>query len=267
MNASVSPLVEGCFLDQLRTASFPRPEAVVEGLLYSGETSLIVGRPKVGKSRLTIQLALSLSRGTEFLSHPVRRQHRVLLLDFENRAVVAQDRFRKMSAAHEADQNIFIYAPETLIQNGVSLDGSGFANLLELVDVLAPDVLIIDTWRLLIGAADENRSEAVLTGLIQLSSLRAGRPQLVVVLVHHLRKQDRNAPVNLRDDPYGWVESVSGHHALVGHVDCVWGLERELDKQGDELIVFGGIARNAAPRGRGSKTSLGHHYRCWIAVS
>jgi len=37
-----------------------------------------------------------------------------------------------------------------------------------------------------------------------------------------------NLPTKLRHDPYSWVESVSGHHALVGHVDACFGLEREI---------------------------------------
>jgi hypothetical protein len=45
--------------------------------------------------------------------------------------------------------------------------------------------------------------------------------------------------------PFTWVESVSGHHALVSHVDACFGLEREINENGDELIVFGGVARNA----------------------
>jgi hypothetical protein len=36
--------------------------------------------------------------------------------------------------------------------------------------------------------------------------------------------------------------SGSGHHALVSHVDACYGLEREIDENGNELIVFGGVA-------------------------
>lgn len=85
----------------------------------------------------------------------------------------------------------------------------------------------------------------MVNGLVQLSRLRRSRPRLAIMLVHHLRKRDMNAPVSLREDPYTWVESVSGHHALVGHVDCCWGLDREY-AGGEELIVFGGVARSAA---------------------
>ena len=68
-------------------------------------------------------------------------------------------------------------------------------------------------------------------------------------MVHHTRKtQGLDAPL-LRIDPSAWVENASGHSAFVGHLDACFGLEREVDrKSGDELIVFGGVSRSAAPR-------------------
>ena len=55
-------------LAELRAAHFPEPLPIVEGLLNEGETILLVGRPKVGKSRLTQQMTLDLSRGRPFLA-------------------------------------------------------------------------------------------------------------------------------------------------------------------------------------------------------
>lgn len=107
-------------------------------------------------------------------------------------------------------------------------------------------MLVIDTWRLLLGSVDENKAQVVVNGLTQLSKLRKRRPGLAIILIHHLRKQFANNPVSLREDPYTWIESVSGHHALVGHVDAAFGLEREIAADGEQLLVFGGVARNSA---------------------
>ena len=52
----------------------------------------------------------------------------------------------------------------------------------------------------------------------------------------------------LRIDPSSWVENCSGHYSLVGHCDGCFGLEREIDQEGDELIVFGGVSRSRVPR-------------------
>src|SRR5690242_12873153 len=72
-------------LSELRDKEIPEPKPLVEGILHEGETILIVGRPKMGKSRLVQQLALSLSRGEAFLGHRIAEPRRVLLVDLENR--------------------------------------------------------------------------------------------------------------------------------------------------------------------------------------
>lgn len=86
-------------------------------------------------------------------------------------------------------------------------------------------------------------------GLKIVSGLRSIRPNLAIVIVHHTRKQQQgeNQP-RLRIDPSGWVEGASGHYAFIGHLDSCFGLERETTREGHELIVFGGVARNAGPR-------------------
>ena len=235
-------------LRELRELTIEPPKDVVEGVIAEGETVLLVGRPKVGKSRLTLQLALNLSAGEPFLGHRIPRPRKVLIVDLENRPAVACTRIKKMTPYRNSDENITLYAPETLSTSLIGIDGDGLRWFQELINKISPDVIVIDTWRLLIGAKDENKSDVVVEALKQLAQLREKRPQLVIMIVHHLRKQNTNeGAMSLRVDPYGWVENVSGHHALVSHVDACYGIEREFDKDsGDELIVFGGVARNAA---------------------
>ena len=236
-----------CTLVELRTRQIERPREVVRGPISEGETVLIVGRPKTGKSRLTLQLARDLSRGEPFLGHAIPQPRRVLMIDLENRHAVVRERFLKMAPEPiDSDENISIYAAETLSSDPVGLDGDGFENLITLIEKTNPDVIVFDTWRLLIGASGENKAEAVVRGLRRLSDLRKDRPQLVTIIVHRLRKQNSDQKTILRNDPYDWVENLSGHHALIGHVDACYGIERESSTNGDELIVFGGVARNAA---------------------
>ena len=235
-------------LAELRELSVPAPVPVIGDLLNEGETVLLVGRPKVGKSLLTLQMAISLSRGEDFLGKLVPRQRGVLLIDLENRASVIKERFVRMAGPlRDTDSKINIYAPETLADCSVSLSTEdGFNKLDVLLTDTQAELVVIDTWRLLLGPKDENKSEVVVEGLRQLSQLRRSRPHLSIMIVHHLRKQNAEMAAKLKDDPYSWVENVSGHHALVGHVDRCYGIEREFGSDGGELVVFGGVARNAA---------------------
>jgi len=236
-------------LAELRAASFETPAPIVDDLVAEGQTVGLIGKPKAGKSRLAQQMALAVSRGQAFLGHAVPTARRVLVLDLENRAAGARARFQKMSQAAPGDERLFIYAPETLADLGVTLATSaGIKALQQLVAEVKPDLLIIDTWRLLLGG-DENKTEVVVRGLRALSALRLLSPALAILVVHHTRKTQGPDPPLLRIDPSAWVESASGHYSFIAHLDAAFGLEREVDrKTGDELIVFGGVSRSAAPR-------------------
>ena len=233
-------------LAQLRAAILPEPRPIVEGILNEGETILLVGRPKVGKSRLIQQLTLELSRAQPFLGrYAITKPCRVLVIDLENRPAVAKVRFTLMATPEESDSEIFVYAPETLAEGLVDTSLLGLTRLNDLITRADPEVLIIDTWRLFVDG-NENDASVVVTALKSLSDVRRFRPQMAIILVHHLRKEQRDTAVRLREDPSAWVENVSGHHALVGHVDACYGLEREINAAGEELIVFGGVSRNSA---------------------
>ncbi len=246
---SEAPKVQIWTLEKLRTATFAPRDPIVEDIVAAGETVGLVGKPKAGKSRIGQQMALAVSRGDTFLGHCVPKARRVLVLDLENRAVGVRSRFQKMSDSSEGDDRVFIYAPETLSDLGITLaTPHGIKALQQLVADVKPDLLIIDTWRLLLGG-DENKTEVVVRGLRALSSLRQLVPALAILVVHHTRKTQGQDPPLLRIDPSAWVENASGHYSLIAHMDACYGLEREIDrKSGDELIVFGGVSRSAAPR-------------------
>ena len=236
-------------LSELRKAEFTTAEPIIQDVLAEGENIALIGRPKAGKSRIAQQLTIDVSRGRSFLGHAVSRPRRVLVLDLENRPAGARSRFLKMSAPGPADEHVHIYAPETLAGNAVSLStAAGVKCLEQMVTEIRPEVLIVDTWRLLLGG-DENKTEVVVNGLKTLSRLREILPALGMILIHHVRKQQGENPPRLRIDPSAWIEAASGHYSFIGHVDACYGLERETDRDsGEEFIVFGGIARNAAPR-------------------
>jgi hypothetical protein len=105
----------------------------------------------------------------------------------------------------------------------------GVARLQSMIKKTGADVLIIDPWRLWLGA-DENDAEAVVQGLRALAGLRESRPALTIIIIHHVRKGRSDFPRKLLADPNLWVESVSGHHALPSHVDACYGLVHRFTK-------------------------------------
>lgn len=234
-------------LDVLRKAHIPKPKPLIEGFISEGETVLLVGKPKAGKSRLGQQMCISVSRGEPWLGMNVPRPLKVLVCDLENRPAGARARFAAMAPPHECDANIHIFAPETLSENSIACaTHEGIGRLTRLVDEINPDLLVIDPFRLFLGG-DGNKEQVVVEGLKVLSSLREKRPRMAIVIVHHLRKQDNQNHITLRSDPSSWVEGAAGSYALVAHADATYGIEREITKEGEELIVFGGVARTHCP--------------------
>jgi hypothetical protein len=142
--------------------------------------------------------------------------------------------------------SLFFYCPPKLSDNQASLMHSqGVKALRRMLELTKPEVLIVDTCRLLIGG-DENKAQETLQALKTLSALREGLPQLAIILVHHVRKAGQFSP-KLRIDPSAWVESCSGSFALVGHCDTAFGIEREQGDDQAERIVFSGVSRNFSP--------------------
>lgn len=249
-NGSTPPEVECatglyCIRD-LVNSELAKPEPIIEGLLHEGDTGLVGGRPKVGKSRLIHQMVLSLSYATPFLGMAVPRKRRVLLIDLENKPWSIKDRLVKMAGPGAEDiDTAFVWCSESLAENALTSKPEGIQNLQALLDKTDAEVLIIDPWRLWLGG-DENGSEEIVRGLTQLSRLRKSRPGLTIVIVHHVRKERFESPTRLLRDPSLWVENISGHHALVSHVDCCYGLDRQ-EHNGEDVVVFGGVARNVEP--------------------
>jgi len=101
-------------LDALERLDLGSMSSVVEGLMHEGETVVLGGRPKVGKSRIVHQLALSLVDGRPFLGMAVPVARRVLLIDLENGGYGLRSRLLTMSADTVAKNCLFITFSDTL---------------------------------------------------------------------------------------------------------------------------------------------------------
>jgi len=248
LHINTAGAVSGLFsFKELRALeALKKPESVIEGLTFEGETSILAGRAKVGKTRLIYQAALAIACGGEFLGMRVPSPKRVLLVDLENRPWALRDRLIRMSGKTVDIPGLHIWCTNSLLTDGINATPEGTAKLKTLVEDVQPDVLFIDPWRLFL-AGDENDATDVLRGLKALSAMRDVRPGLTIHVVHHTRKDQFENPRKLLAEPRLWVENISGHSAFPGHVDSILGLERDRDSNGEELIVFGGISRNMEP--------------------
>lgn len=98
---------------QARLANPTMREPVIEGLLRVGEIANIIAPPKVGKSFLAGNLALSIITGRPFLGHQVK-QGKFLIIDYELHRETLVNRLTRMADAMQIplsvlDEHLDIY--------------------------------------------------------------------------------------------------------------------------------------------------------------
>jgi hypothetical protein len=219
-------------------------EWLVEGRLPSGGTSLVVAKPKVGKSTLVRALALAVARGEPWLGWETI-QGPVIYLALEEKKNEVLEHFRAMGAT--GDEPLFIHfgsAPRDAV-----------ALLEEAAEKHQPVLIIIDTLQLLVRAKDLNDYAQVSIALEPLQQI-ARRSGAHLLFVHHARKGKLN--------PDG--DSVLGSTAILGGVDTgitlrkadrcrsLWTTQRYGEDLEETVFVLDGDTR--VPRLQGTRRAF-----------
>lgn len=194
----------------LQGRQFPPIKWIVPGLLPEGLT-ILMGAPKLGKSWLTLDIALGVARGSEVLGQPCE-QGDVLLLALEDNERRLQDRLNKI--AGDGDW------PEALAYSTdwPRLNAGGLEEIERWIDRAPnPRLIVIDTLAMVKPAATGKgnayeQDVAALRPLHQLASVR----RVSLVVVTHKRKMEA-------DDP---LEGISGTNGLTGTADTTIALIR-----------------------------------------
>ena len=181
--ASPTVLSLARLLEQQSAAS---PACLVEpGLLPPQGILFVGGEPKVGKSLLVANLALSLAAGVDRIGFPVSAPRRVLVCQFELPVAQFVGRLAVMRRAVGAagDERLLV---DTRASGHLLSAAQGLGHFLEAAQAAAAEVIVLDP---LYSAhdQDENDTRAMAALCQALLRLRdASRAALVVV--HHVRK-------------------------------------------------------------------------------
>ena len=162
------------------------PACLVEpGLLPPQGILFIGGEPKVGKSLLVANLALSLAAGADRIGFPVPAARRVLICQFER--PVAQFVRRLATMRHAlgaaADEHLLV---DTRATGHLLSAAQGISHFVAAAKAAAADVIVLDP---LYSAHDQDENDTRAMAALCQSLLRlrdASRAALVVV--HHVRK-------------------------------------------------------------------------------
>lgn len=179
---------------------------LVDGLLIRGGTSLVVAKPKAGKTTLARAIALAVSRGDICLGRATHRG-RVIMLGFEEHQKWLQRALRSMGVT--ASDEIYLHLGEA--------PREGVEWLRALVMSHRPVLVVVDPLLKLVRAQDAN-DYAQMSRLLEPLNTIARHSGAHLMLVHHASKGERLEG-----------ESALGSTAFTALVDSIVALTRHPD--------------------------------------
>jgi hypothetical protein len=173
----------------------PEAEWLWEGILPSGGLSLLVAKPKVGKTTFAFRLVLAVTSGTEFLGRSTR-QGKVIYLALEEKRSEIRKKLKALAVTPEGLSFHFGSAPEKAIQEVQAL-----------VRDKKPKLLVVDVLQKFCRIKDLNDYAQVTNSLEPLMAI-AREENCHILLTHHAGKADRQDG-----------DDILGSTALLGGVD------------------------------------------------
>jgi AAA domain/Winged helix-turn-helix DNA-binding len=207
--AVLPPLISAAELyrDQIVTL---RP--LFEDLLWDGLTMLIA-RPKAGKSWLTLQCAVHVAGGRQVDGITAVDRGPVLYGAFEEPKARTMARLRKLAPEGEWTKNLhFVYELLPLL-------GGGAEQLAALIAKVRPRLVVLDTFTALVKTGSKSGSDVFRSQYTEVSRLRklAEEFRTAIIVVHHMRK-------GISDSA---IEAVAGTGGIAAGVDTLWQLKRK----------------------------------------
>lgn len=210
------------------------PNEVIAGFLYEGVT-LLAGKPKLGKSWLMLDLAVSVAAGGYFMGNQalkVSNAGSVLYGALEDNERTLQIRFKTYLTNNRA------VIPDNLqfaTQNSLKRVNEGGIAQLEswCQKVDKPRLIIIDTMKTMKPASKQVGYESDYDATQPYREL-VEKYGVSVLLVHHTRKAEANS------DP---LDAISGSVGLSGSVDSLMVLNRARHENTARLFVTGRLMR------------------------
>jgi RecA-family ATPase len=207
------------------STEYPPIDWVVPDYLAPGLTFL-VGKPKVGKSWLALQLALSVLTGGKMFDKDVRAG-RVLILALEDNERRLNDRMKKQGWQVRPGSVDFMMS-DTFRDQIAALNAGGGKRLLKFIDKNHYQVVIVDTFSRAIQGDQLDAGEMTeAVGPLQQYALNKG---VALVIIDHMPK---NSP---SQNP---IDHVYGSVGKAGVTDSLWGLYKEQGRAGAKLAITG----------------------------
>jgi len=193
-------------LPKIARDGIPKISWLIEGWLAQGDIAMLAGAGGIGKSTTAAHLAVAVAKGETWLDIAVTKPLRVLYLDEEQGEADTARLFLRLDGICS---NLMTAAGQ-----GISLaTEDGFAKLASSIEILSPDLVILDSVQQTFGATNENDSAEIGKAYRKLFELR-DLHGTTFLLLHHKRKTSQ-----LKSDI---LELVRGSTAHGTQCSTVW---------------------------------------------
>jgi hypothetical protein len=166
------------------TKPAPPTDWLVKGFLAQGDTVIAAGEPTVGKSWLTLDLAVAVACGrASYLGKDVMRQGRVLYIDEENPEDIVLQRLERLGMDKENTGNI-----RFLHHQGVRFDKNP-ERIIDEAIAFSPTLTIVDSLSR-VHAGDENSAAHVVALFNDGFGPLVRETGSTLLILHHVNKSD-----------------------------------------------------------------------------
>jgi len=167
------------------SAAPPDYDWLVQGLICKGDVTLLVGEPNVGKSWVSMSLAVAMvDQQNKWLGYDMKHHGKVLYIDEENPHDVVYHRLRQLGL--ESFNNL-----RYLHRQGVRLDRN-FDKLLDEAVAYNPELIVLDSLTRL-HTKDENNAGEMAKLFNDSINVLCRETGAAVVILHHTNKSDSNS--------------------------------------------------------------------------
>ena len=191
---------------ELMNMDFPPQRHLVKGIIAVG-CNLLAGKPKIGKSWLALQIAISVALGSPLFGKIVVQKEGVLYLALEDNLRRIKKRLSMKLEEFEMPSNIYF-------RTECERASAGGLNTIEQFLIEHPDVglVIIDTLARFRDVAGMNKNSylADYDAITKLKKI-ADTHEIAILIIHHLRKFDNT------EDP---LDNISGTTGITGATDA-----------------------------------------------
>ncbi len=196
----------------------PAPDQILEDTIDAGDKLAIISSSKLYKSMLSLQMALSLTAGRNFLTWRVTRPRKVLYIQFEIKDDHFHRRIKRMARAMGITAEDLGDRLQIINARGMGISGpAGIERILKVAMDFHPEVIFFDPlYKLATGVENAAEDAKIILNAFDVLAEKTGA---AIVYIHHDAKgspgdrdiRDRGAGSNVLARDYDACFTMTSH--------------------------------------------------------